>query len=71
MFCYLWMDKKSQEPYFLMEEGELLNHAKLESGSRARMKIFKVDPNKDLPIVEIDLVMNQALDLYRKGIIKL
>ena len=70
MFCYLWMDKKSQEPYFLMVEGEYLNHAKLESGNRARMKIFKVDPNKDLPIIEINLIMNQALDLYRNGTIK-
>lgn len=69
MFCYLWMDKKSQEPYFLMVEGEHLNHAKLESGNRARMKIFKVDPNKDLPIIEIDLVMKQALGLYQSGTI--
>lgn len=70
MFCYLWMDKKSREPYFLMVEGEYLNHPKLETGSRARMKIFRVDPKKDLPIVEINLIMNQALDLYRNGKIK-
>ena len=71
MFCYLWMDKKSAEPYFLMVEGKYLKHPKLETGSRTRMKIFRVDPNKDLPIGDIDLIMNQALDVYRKGIIEL
>ena len=71
MFCYLWMDKKSQEPYFLMVEGKHLNHPKLETGSRARMKIFKVNPNKDLPIETIDSIMKQALDLYRNGTIKI
>jgi hypothetical protein len=70
MFCYLWMDKKSLEPYFLMVEGKHLEHPALEVGSRARMKIFRVDPNKDLPIIAIDLIMNQALNLYKKGTIK-
>lgn len=71
MFCYLRMDKKSHEPYFLMVEGKHLEHPNLETGSRARMKIFKVDPNKDLPMLDINLIMNQALDLYRKGTINL
>jgi len=70
MFCYLWVDKKSKEPYFLMVEGNRLHHPKLETGKRARMKIFRVDPNKDLPIETINLIMNQALDLYRSGKIK-
>ena len=70
MFCYLWTDKKSNYPYILFVEGKYLNHAKLESGDRARMKIFKVNPNKDLPIKTIQALLNQALDLYRKGTIK-
>ena len=71
MFCYLWVDKKSDEPYFLLVEGKHLRHPKLEAGERSRMKIFRVDPNKDLPIATIDLILNQALDLYRNGTIKL
>lgn len=70
MFCYLWVDKKSQEPYFLLVEGHLLDHPELEAGTRSRMKIFRINPNKDLPIASIDLIMNQALDLYRTGFIK-
>lgn len=71
MFCYLWTDKKTKEPYLLMVEGKHLNHASLEIGSRSRMKIFRINPNKDLQKDTIKLILNQALDLYRKGIIKI
>ena len=71
IFCYLWVDKKSNEPYFLLAEGKHIHHPELETGNRLRMKIFRVDPNKDLPISIIDLIMNQALDLYRNGTIRI
>lgn len=71
MFCYLWTDKKTDEPYMLMVEGKHLNHPKLEIGKRSRMKIFRLDPNNDLPIATIKLILKQALDLYRNGTIKI
>lgn len=70
-FCYLWVDKKSKEPYFLLVEGKHLYHPKLETGNRSRMKIFRVNPKVDLPIHTINLIMNNALNLYRNGTIKL
>ena len=70
-FCYLWTDKKSNDPYFLMVEGKHLNHHQLEAGDRSRMKIFRIAPNKDLPISNIHFVLNEALDLYRNGVIKI
>lgn len=70
VFCYLWTDKKTNEPYILMVEGKHLNHPELEAGNRSRMKIFRVNPHKDLPVNTIQTILNQALDLYRKGIIK-
>jgi len=70
MFCFLWTDKKADEPYILMVEGKYLNHPKLEEGNRSRMKIFRVDPNKDWPIKEIEKILQKALDLYRSGMIK-
>lgn len=69
MFCYLWTDKKTNEPYILMVEGKHLDHPQLEQGDRSRMKIFPIDPNKDLPIKTIKSILKAALDLYRKGII--
>lgn len=71
MFCYLWTDKKTGEPYILMVEGKLLNHPELEQGSRSRMKILRIDPNEDMPVGTIELILNDALDLYRNGIIKI
>ena len=70
MFCYLWTDKKSNDPYILMVEGKHLNHPKLETGSRTRMKIFRVNPNEDIPKDTIELILNEALDLYKNGVIK-
>lgn len=71
MFCYLWTDKKTDHPYLLMVEGKYLVHPELEAGNRSRMKIFRVDPNKDLPIETIEAILQESLDLYRKGIVKL
>jgi len=64
-FCYLWTDKKTEEPYLLLVEGKHLNHPQLEQGSRSRMKIFRVNPNQDLPIKTIESIVHSALDLYR------
>lgn len=71
MFCYLWTDKQTNEPYILMVEGKYLHHSKLEQGSRSRMKIYRVDPHCDIPVDEIEPLLQEALDLYRKGIIKI
>jgi len=65
MFCYLWTDKKTNEPYLLMVEGKLIDHPELEVGERKRMKIFRVDPNMDLPIETIEDILRKALELYR------
>lgn len=69
-FCYLWTDKKTGEPYFLFVEGKQLNHPALESENRARMKVYKVNPNEDLPINTITALLTEALDLYKKGTVK-
>ncbi len=71
MFCYLWTDKKTNEPYILMVEGKYLDHPELEEGARSRMKIFRVDANKDLPVKTIEGILKKALDLYRTGVIKI
>ena len=71
MFCYLWVDKKTDEPYILFVEGKHLDHPKLEAGKRARMKIFRLNPNKDIPINTIELLLNNTLGLYRNGTIKI
>ena len=71
MFCYLWTEKKTNEPYLLFVEGNRLAHPELEAGNRARMKIFRVNPKLDLPMETLDFLLNAALDLYRSGVIGL
>ncbi|MCP9770358.1 DUF1801 domain-containing protein [Lacihabitans sp. LS3-19] len=70
MFAFLWTDKKTDEPYILMVEGNRLSHPNLEQGDRARMKIFRVNPNIDLPLETIKDLIEEALNLYKSGIIK-
>lgn len=67
MFCYLWIDKKTGEPYILMVEGKFLDHPDLEQGNRSRMKIVRVNPHQDLRIKIIEGILENALDLYRTG----
>jgi hypothetical protein len=69
MFCYLWVDKKSTEPYMLMVEGKYLDHPDLKKGNRSRMKVLRINPNKDLPVDTITLILNKALELYKNGTI--
>ncbi|HEX8378588.1 MAG TPA: DUF1801 domain-containing protein [Pedobacter sp.] len=71
MFCYLWTDKKTDNPYILLVEGRHLVHPELEVGKRSRMKIFRVNPNKDLPLETIKNILQSSLDLYRTGIINI
>jgi hypothetical protein len=70
MFCYLWKDKANNQPYIGFVEGNRMNHSALIKGNRSRMKILTVNPNKDLPFELIKQLLNEALDLYRNGIIK-
>ncbi len=69
MFCFLWVDKITDKPYFLFVEGKHLNHVELEIGDRSRMKILSINPNKDLPKNTIELILNDALNLYKNGTI--
>jgi len=70
MFCYLWMDKKTNEPYILFVEGKHLDHPTLEQGDRSRMKILRLDANADLLIETITGILKSALDLYRIGVVR-
>ncbi|MEO9532006.1 MAG: DUF1801 domain-containing protein [Crocinitomicaceae bacterium] len=65
-FCYLWTDKKTTEPYILMVDGNQLNHPALETGSRARMRILRINPLQDLDLETINAVLKEGIELYKK-----
>jgi Domain of unknown function (DU1801) len=70
MFCYLWIHKKYKQPYLGIVEGKRFNHPALITEKRSRMKIMLFDPNKDLPVDIIKNILQQAINFYKRGIIK-
>jgi hypothetical protein len=70
MFCYLWVHKKHKQPYIGIVEGKRFNEPFLIQEDRSRMKIMLFDPNKDLPLKTINTILQQAINLYKPGVIK-
>lgn len=61
ILCYLWTDKKTDFPYILFVDGNLLNHPQLEAGSRKRMKTLTINPNQDLELEVIEELLKKAV----------
>lgn len=66
MFCYLWFHKKYKQPYIGIVEGGLFDEPFLIREKRSRMKIMLVDQGKDLPVDEIRIILDKALEFYQK-----
>lgn len=64
MCCYLWTDKKTGHPYIGFAKGKHLEHPGLIKDDRKYVKIFPVDPEKDLPIDDLDNLFGQLLPLF-------
>jgi Domain of unknown function (DU1801) len=65
MFCYLWTNKTRQQPYIGIVEGRNIDHPKLISENRNRMKIMLIDSSKDLPLQTISTIFKMALKFYK------
>ncbi len=65
MFCYLWTHKKHRQPYIGFVEGKLFDEPFMLQEKRSRMKIFLIDPNADLPIDQIESLLQKALNFYK------
>lgn len=71
MFCYLWVHKKTGQPYIGLVEGKHFDQPFLIQEKRSRMKIWLLDADKDLPVKKIQQVLQQALRLYKDGVVKM
>ena len=67
MLCYLWIHKKTQQPYIGFVDGKLLNHELLMQEKRSRMKVLLVDLNSDIPIDLIKALITNAIVLKSKN----
>lgn len=63
MFCYLWKDKITGLPYIGFMNGNKMVHPKLEVGNRARVKVYAIDPKLDLPMEEIQELLQEAIEV--------
>lgn len=71
MFCYLWVHKKHKQPYIGIVEGKHFEESFLIQETRSRMKIMLLDPEKDLPLTQIEQLIQKAVNLYKTGVVKL
>ncbi|WPR72931.1 DUF1801 domain-containing protein [Flavobacterium sp. NG2] len=71
MFCYLWFHKKFKQPYISLVEGMLFEEPFLLQEKRARMKIMLLDMDEDLPIEQIEAIIQKAISFYQSGLIKI
>lgn len=65
IFCYLWIDKKTQFPYIAIGKGIKIEHPDLIQGNRTFTKLLMIDPNKDIPLEKIYRIFDMAMDLYK------
>jgi len=70
MFCYLWTHKKYKQPYIGIVEGKQFDEPFLLQEARSRMKIMLLNPDEDLPLEQIERIVQKALNLYKSGFIK-
>ena len=64
MFCYLWKDKVTEEPYIGIVRAKEIDHPKLEQGTRKKMKIYRINPNEDIDIDELLGILREVMELY-------
>lgn len=64
MFCYLWKDKVTEEPYIGIVRAKEIDHPKLEQGTRKKMKIYRIDPNEDIDVGELYRILREVMKLY-------
>ena len=65
MFCYLWVNKKTNEPYIGFVDGKLINHPDLIADKRSRMKIFMLNASKDIPVKKINAIINTLIKMRK------
>ena len=61
MFCYFWKDRKTQEPYIGFFCKKEVEHHLLEKGDRKRVQIFRVNPNEDIDVENLEKILAMAL----------
>ena len=62
--CYIWKDKKTNEPYLSFAKGSKMKHPALIQGNRKLFKILPINPHQDIDVNLITEIIEEALKLY-------
>lgn len=65
IFCYLWIDKKTQFPYIAIGKGVKIEHPDLILGKRTFTKLLMIDPSKDIPVKKNYTIFDIVMKLYK------
>ncbi|MEO8150892.1 MAG: DUF1801 domain-containing protein [Bacteroidia bacterium] len=63
-FCYLWINKKTNQPYIGIVDGKKIEHPELITEKRSRMKIMLFNPDKNIPVKKIKILLKTVIALY-------
>ena len=63
---YLWINRKTQQPYLGVVDGKHIEHPQLRSEGRARVKVLSLDPAGELPLDVIDFVLQKSINLRQQ-----
>lgn len=63
-FCYIWKDKKTQQPYIGIVKADRFDHPLLIKGDRKKMKVLYFNPIKDIPTDIIDEIFQLSMQYY-------
>lgn len=66
MFCYLWKDKKTGEPYIGISGGYKIEHPYLLQGDRKWVKIFQLNSQEDIPMKSLKEVLDLTIGMHLK-----
>lgn len=64
LFCYFSISKKTGKTYIGFAQGYNMKHKKLQSEGRNTIKVFYVDPAKDVDLKSLNEILEQAVNLY-------
>ena len=62
--CFISYHKITRVTYISMVNGGKINHPKLVSEGRKKMKIFYVDTQKDVDVKSLDSILTLSLKLF-------
>jgi hypothetical protein len=63
--CYLWVNKKTNEPYIGFVDGKFIDDPDLIADKRSRMKILMLNASKDIPVKKIGGIVKTLIKLRK------